>query len=125
MQEPEFITILEGPTPDFKPAPELWNLSVYEGPKPVDVAVCRLRTGNGEDIRDRCTDAWETGRPVQLDFPDEMRLRQQLDVVAMRLTEAHEGTELLLWLRQPLELVVADDDDLFDDEDDDDEVFGF
>lgn len=126
--EPEYITILEGPTPDFRPSPALWNLSVFEGPAPVDVAFCRLRTATGGDILGRCSDAWRDGRPVQLDFPDELRLRQQLNVAALRLVTADEGEELHLWLRTPFELVNADiDDDLedFEDDDDDSDFFGF
>lgn len=117
--EPEYITIVEGPTPAFHQAPELWNLSVFEGPEPVDVTSCRLRTLNGQDIQDRCIDAWVDGRPVQLDFPDELRMRQKLDVVAMRVESIDDGQVLRLWLRQPLEIVGVDDqddgDDTFDD----------
>ncbi|MCO5189541.1 MAG: hypothetical protein M9918_15265 [Anaerolineae bacterium] len=128
MMEPEYITILEGPTPDFRPSPELWNLSVFEGPQPIDIAFCRLRTATGADIRARCTDAWVDGRAVQLDFPDEMRLRQQLDVAAMRLISADDGEELHLWLRTPLEIVNADvdvDDGFDEDDDEDTDFFGF
>ena len=91
-EEPEYITILEGPTPDFQPTPSLWMHSVFEGPVGVAVAQCELRTMNGEDIRDRCRNAWREGRPVRLDFPDEMRLR-----------EVDEGTVLTLWVQWPLE----------------------
>ncbi len=112
MSEPEYITILEGPTPEFRLAPDLWNISIYEGPLPSDIAACELRTRNGEDIRQRCFNAWREGRRVQLDFPDEMRMRQYVDVVAMRLIEGEAGAVLRLWLHQPAqdEEGVADDD---------------
>lgn len=101
MSDPEFITILEGPTPEFKLAPDIWNISIYEGPVPSDITLCELRTFNGDDIRARSIAAWRDGRRVQLDFPDELRMRQHLDVVAMRLIEGDAGVVLRLWLHQP------------------------
>lgn len=115
-KEPELITIIEGPTPEFQPSPYLWFQSVYEGPEDADVLMCDLRTLNGEDILDRCMNAWREGRKVKLDYPDEMRLRQQIDVVAMRLHEIEEGPLLLLWVRQPEEEV---EEEGFDDTDED------
>ena len=38
--EPELITIVEGPTPDFMPNPQGWVQSIYEGPQETDVALC-------------------------------------------------------------------------------------
>lgn len=99
--EPELITIIEGPAPDFRPSPYLWMQSVLEGPEDAEVMMCELRTLNGEDIVDRCRDAWMDGRSVKLDYPDYMRLRHQIDVVAMRLQELEEGPSIVLWLRQP------------------------
>jgi hypothetical protein len=63
--------------------------------------MCELRTLNGEDIVERCRDAWDEGRPVRLDYPDYLRLRKQIDVVAMRFQELDEGPMIVLWLRQP------------------------
>ena len=101
--EPEYITILEGPTPNFEMASNLWFQSVYEGPDDAAIAQCELRTMNGEDILERCRGAWDEGRPVRLDFPDDLRMRQEVDVVAMRLREVEEGTVLMLWVRWPME----------------------
>lgn len=114
--EPELITIIEGPTPDFMPHPHGWVQSIYEGPEEIDIALCQLRTGNGQDIVDRCHRAWDEGRPVRLDYPDDLRLRQQLDVVALRLTHVDEGDLLLLWLSVPSDEIALDDED--DDSDD-------
>jgi len=84
------------------------------------MAVCQLRTGNGSDILARCQNAWREGRPVKLDFPDELRMRQQVDVAAVRLQELEEGEVLLVWVSLPL----IDDDDLEElDEDEDDDDF--
>ena len=119
--EPELITIIEGPTPEFRVTPQEWVQSVHEGPETHIVATCELRTGNGEDIVSRCQRAWKEMRPVKLDFPDEMRMRQQLDVLALRLQELDEGPMLMLWVALPPEF--GEDEIEFDDEDDDDLAF--
>lgn len=115
--EPELITIIEGPTPEFMPHPHGWAQSIYEGPEEIDVALCQLRTGNGSDIVERCHRAWQEGRPVRLDYPDDLRLRQQLDVVALRLTRVEEGELLLLWLSVP-----AAEGEMVDEGDEDDDL---
>jgi hypothetical protein len=112
--EPELITIIEGPTPEFQPTSQRWLQSIYEGPEDQTTAVCQLRTMNGEDIMERCQNAWNEGRHVQLDFPDQLRMRQQLDVVAMRLQEKEEGMMLVLWVALPIEIeeeALDEDDD--------------
>lgn len=119
--EPELISIIEGPTPEFQPTPQRWLQSIHEGPDDKAIAMCRLRTMNGEDIMARCYQAWDEGRAVKLDYPDEMRMRQQADVVAMRLTEVDEGKMLLLWVSLDYEVEIEEvDDDDMDDEDYDD-----
>lgn len=121
VSEPELISIIEGPSPEFQPTPQRWLQSIYEGPDDQAVAFCQLRTAKGPDILARCQNAWREHRPVKLDFPDEIRMRQQVDVVAMRLDEVDEGQVLLLWVALPYELVGVEDlsDDDFDDFDDD------
>ena len=119
--EPELITIIEGPTPEFRPTPQDWVQSVLEGPKDRLIAVCQLRTGNGEDIMERCRTAWKDGRPVRLDFPDEMRMRQQVDVVSIRLEELEGGPSLMLWVALPLDVVEEVEE--IDDSDEDDDFF--
>ncbi|MEZ4517004.1 MAG: hypothetical protein R3C44_09270 [Chloroflexota bacterium] len=116
--EPELITIIEGPTPEFMPNPQVWVQSVHEGPDEGDIALCQLRTGNGPDIVERCEQAWQEGRPVRLDYPDDLRMRQQVDVVALRLTEVDEGQMLYIWVNLPYDVDGEDDD--FEDEDDED-----
>jgi hypothetical protein len=115
-KEPELITIVEGPTPEFRPSPYLWFQSVYDGPEDADVLLCEMRTLNGESIVERCRTAWQEGRSVKLDFPDYMRMRKQLAVVAMRLQDLDEGPMLMLWVRQPFDEILEEDQD--DDEDD-------
>ncbi len=100
-KEPELITIVEGPTPEFYTTPQLWLRAIHEGPDARSIATCQLRTLKGEGIVERCLRAWQEKRPVRLDFPDEIRARQQLPVVAMRLQKLEEGPLLLLWVSMP------------------------
>jgi hypothetical protein len=116
--EPELIEIIEGPTPEFQPTVQNWLQSLYEGPEVMEVAMCQLRTASGEDIKERCERAWNDKRPVVLDFPDEWGLRQQLDVVAMRLSEVEEGELLTIWLAVPYMPEGEESDDEGDDYDD-------
>ncbi len=122
--EPELISIIEGPTPEFQPTPQRWLQSIHEGPRDKALAMCRLRTMSGEDIMERCQLAWKEGRPVKLDYPDEMRMRQQAGVVAMQLAEVEEGKMLVLWvsLDYEVEFEEIDEDDFGED---DDEGFNF
>jgi hypothetical protein len=82
--------------------------------------MCQLRTLNGEAILERCQRAWQERRPVRLDYPDELRMRQQADVVAMRLQQLEEGPVLLLWVSLPIEFEEDEDDEgaEFDEDDD-------
>ncbi len=91
---------------------------MYEGPEDAEISMCELRTLNGESIMERCRNAWKEGRPVRLDFPDYMRMRQQIDVVGMRLQELEAGPVLVLWVRQPLNAEDFEGEGL-DEEDDD------
>ena len=120
MIEPELIEIIEGPTPEFRSSAQVWLQSLHEGPEVSEVAMCQLRTMTGPDILQRCENAWEEGRPVRLDYPDEWGMRQQLDVVAMRLSDVDEGEMLTLWVSVPFELLADDEEEEFDEEDDDD-----
>ncbi len=122
--EPELITIIEGPTPEFHPSPQDWLQSIYEGPDDHDSAFCQLRTNNGHDIIARCHAAWDEGRPVQLEYPDELRMRQYADVIAMRLSEVEEGHLLQLWLSFPVDYTEEEEEDEAYDEDDDGFYYG-
>jgi hypothetical protein len=87
--------------------------------------MCQLRTATGQDIQDRCVAAWQEKRPVLLDFPDQWGMRQQLDVVALRLSEVEEGQVLTIWVAVPGMLLEEDDDggDSDDEPEDDDSFF--
>jgi hypothetical protein len=125
--EPELIEIIEGPPPDFQPTLQSWLQSLYEGPQVTEIAMCQLRTATGEDIKDRCELAWEEGRPVVLDFPDQWGMRQQLDVVALRLSEVEEGQLMTIWVAVSGIMIEFETEDDDEDEgfDDDDGAFPF
>ena len=99
--EPETITIIEGPPPEFMLAQDMWSLSMWEGPTPKGVGVCQMRTFNSQSLMDRCHRAWKEGRPVQLDFPQMDGLRQRVEVLAARPGRVEEGDLLYLWVAVP------------------------
>lgn len=115
IMEPEYITIVEGPTPEFRRTPEFALNSILEGPRDAMTVYCEMRTLNGRAIVDRCKDAWDEGRPVRLDYPDKMRLRKEIDVIALRLEEIEEGMVLQVWVNHPLKVVEEEDesDDIY------------
>jgi hypothetical protein len=98
-QEPEFITIVEGPEPEFQDHNDIWVLSVLEGADYIGLERCRLRTFNGNALVKRCQDAWSEGRPVILDFPNRLGLRRQVEIAAARAETVDEGDLLHLWVR--------------------------
>lgn len=108
--KPELIEIIEGPTPEFIPSPQVWLESLLESPQEREAALVQLRTMNGESIMERCQMAWRENRPVRLDFPDEIRARQQVDVIAMRLKKMEEGPLLMLWVSFPVEYDISEED---------------
>ncbi|MGH2536665.1 MAG: hypothetical protein ACRDHL_04650 [Candidatus Promineifilaceae bacterium] len=114
-REPEWITIVEGPTPEFRPSPYLWFQSLLEGPEDAEAAMCELRSLNGAAIQARCLQAWADGRAVRLDYPDDLRARQHRDVLALRLQELDEGPLLTLWVRQPAGELEEESDEGSDD----------
>lgn len=98
--EPELITIVEGPEPQFSALDDTWALSLLEGPRHVGLEHCLLRTFSGPAMIERCRDAWEQGRPVLLDFPNRLGLRRRLPVAAARYEAIPEGMVLHLWVRE-------------------------
>lgn len=94
----EFITIVEGPAPDFTSTSEEWPWSLQDGPSSSICAICKLRTLNGEAMIERCRTAWAEDRPVRLDYPDGEGGRQEAEVVAVRTETVEEGDILYLWV---------------------------
>lgn len=115
--EPELITIVEGPPPEFQLVRELWPFSLWEGRLPQAVGYVQMRTFSGPSMIERCTRAWDQSRPVMLDFPQMDGLRRRVEVLAARATTIAEGDVLILWVALPAEEVLAGNED-FDATDD-------
>jgi hypothetical protein len=99
-QSPAYITIVEGPPPEFKDVTNEWSLGVLEGTEESNIALCEMRTFNGPQLVQRCQDAWDNRRPARLDFPTgEGKERGELDILAVRWEAVDEGHKLFLWLK--------------------------
>ncbi len=114
--ESEVITIIEGPSPEFRAVADPWTFSVLEGVKPYVVAACQVRSFNGQKLMDRCERAWSTFRPIRLDFRQMDGLRRQVDIIGARLDKV-EGVDVLnLWVRRPLRALIGGREGLGDSE---------
>ncbi len=103
------ITIIEGPTPDFHIVADPWSFSVLEGQSAYMPAACQVRSFKGEELLARCHRAWDTNRPIRLDYRQIDGLRRQVDIIGARL-EKIEGVDVLnLWVRQLLGNPGSDD----------------
>jgi hypothetical protein len=107
--EPEMITIIEGPPPEFMLAQDAWSTSVWEGQLPRAVGVCQMRTFNAQGLMERCQRAWRDGRSVHLDFPQMDGLRQEVEVLAAKPGHMEEGDLIYLWVAVPREEALIDD----------------
>jgi hypothetical protein len=105
--DPELITIVEGPTPEFHIDAAPWALSVLEGHAGYLIAACQVRSLNGEKLMERCRKAWEGRRGIRLDFRQLDGLRRQVDIVSARLDKV-DGTDVLnLWVRQKMNSLIG------------------
>lgn len=122
LTEPELISIIEGPPPQFMPeSRESW-LGFPDISQPFDLARCDTRTFNGPKMTARCRNAWAEQRPVMLEYKDMDGLRQRVEICGIRFDELDEGTLLQIWVRLPAKMPVLS---LLDDEDDEEpEDFG-
>ena len=111
--EAAYITIVEGPPPEFVEVEMYWTDSLAEGPSQFVVAMCETRTLNGEALVERCRRAWEEGRPARLDFPRFGGERAEVDIVAARWEQTPEGQKLILWVKMQ-ELEDTQEDELED-----------
>jgi len=105
--KPAYITIVEGPPPEFQPTISEWPIGVMEGPVGKEVALAEMRTFDGPKLVKRCTDAWAEGRGARLDFPIGDGTRAELEIVATRWEALTEGHKLYLWVRldEDIELI--------------------
>ena len=129
MPEPEKITIIEGPPPTFELVGDTWLYGLTEGPVPSRVVFCRVRTGNGPALVERCYSAWRERQSILLEFRSQDGLTQESPIVAVRWLETPEGHELMLWVRlQEDEIEIEfgfDIDDIDDELDDQDDNLDF
>jgi hypothetical protein len=109
--EPEMISIIEGPPPEFMLAQDTWSTAVWEGQTPRAVGVCQMRTFNAQNLMDRCRRAWQTGRSVHLDFPQMDGLRQEVEVLAAKPGHVEEGDLIYLWVAVPHEAAIISEDE--------------
>jgi len=100
-----YITIVEGPPPDFSAVNKHWTASLAEGADWTLVATCQMRTLDGQSLVDRCQSAWQEGRPAYLDYPrpaEDVVLslgRAAAQIVAARWEKVADGQLLTLWVR--------------------------
>ena len=109
--EPEMITIIEGPPPEFMLAQDAWSTAVWEGQMPRAVGVCQMRTFSAQSLMDRCRRAWGEGRAVHLDFPQMDGLRQEVEVLAAKPGHLEEGDLIYLWVAVPREAAILEEDE--------------
>jgi hypothetical protein len=112
--EPEMITIIEGPTPDFHLTMDPWSLSVFEGHSAYLIAACQVRSFKGAELMARCQRAWSDHRPIRLDYRQMDGLRRQVEIIGARLEKIEDVDVLNLWVRQPVNRLIniAGDDSL-------------
>jgi hypothetical protein len=97
--EAAYITIVEGPPPEFSEVDSHWTASLAEGRTQATVATCETRTFNGQALVERCRCAWEAGRPARLKFPQDDGRRAEVEIVAARWQRVPEGQKLILWVK--------------------------
>lgn len=103
-EEAAYITIVEGPPPEFIATNKYWTASLGEGFWSI-VAKCEMRTLDGELLVGRCQSAWATGRAALLDYPQDPlnnpsgSSRATVEIVAARWENVVEGQKLVLWVK--------------------------
>ncbi len=112
--EPELITIIEGPPPDFKIVDDAWMYSLLDASRAYYISLCQVRSFNGHALLERCQRAWSNQRAIRLDFPTMSGMRRQLEIISARYEKLPEGDLLNLWVRHlpdEIEDIAPRDDD--------------
>jgi len=117
----EKITIIEGPTPDFREVNGLWIQGVSESPGQYDTYYTELRAFDGYSLVDRCTKAWQKNDTVVLEYRTETGLIDEITIIAAHSEETEDGDLIQLWVRQDREDVEFEIK--FDDGDDEEDFF--
>jgi hypothetical protein len=117
----EKITIIEGPTPEFREVSGLWIQGVVESPDQFETFFTELRAFDGPALVERCQDAWRNNELVVLEYRAESGLTQEITIIAAHFEESEEGDLLQLWVRHPREDVEFEIK--YDDGDDEEDYF--
>ncbi len=99
----EKITIIEGPTPEFREVNGLWVQGVSESPSQYDTYYTELRAFDGNALVDRCISTWHNNESIVLEYRTETGLTDEITIIAAHFEESPEGDLLQLWVRQPRE----------------------
>jgi len=117
----EKITIIEGPTPEFREVNGLWIQGVTESPQQFDTYFTELRAFDGAALVDRCREAWGKGEMISLEYRADSGLTDEIPIIAAHYDETDRGDILQLWVRE-----VREDMEFeikFDDSDDEEDLF--
>lgn len=117
----EKITIIEGPTPEFREVNGLWIQGVVESPGQFENFFTELRAFDGLSLLERCQNAWRNNQPVVLEYRAESGLNEEITIIAAHFEEADDGDLLQIWVRHPREDVEFEIK--FDDGDDEEDYF--
>lgn len=117
----EKITIIEGPTPEFREVNGLWIQGVVESPGQYDTYYTELRAFDGLSLLERCSSAWHRNESIVLEYRNEDGLTDEILIAAARFEDTDDGDMLQLWVRQPREDIEFEIK--FDDGDDEEEYF--
>ena len=99
MDEPEKITIIEGPPPVFEETGEAWPTSLGDSTRPFRAAITRVRTMNGPALVERCYRAWKNRESIFLEFKTIDGLKTHAPIQASRFIDSPDGHMLMLWVR--------------------------
>ena len=117
----EKITIIEGPTPEFREVNGLWIDGVTESPGQFDTYYTELRAFDGVSLVDRCRATWEKNESIVLEYRTETGLVDEITIIAAHFEDTEDGDLLQLWVRQPREDIEFELK--FDDGDDEEDFF--
>jgi hypothetical protein len=115
----EKITIIEGPTPEFREVNGLWIQGVADSPEQYDTYFTELRAFDGLSLVDRCSNAWKKNESIVLEYRTESGLIDEITIIAAHFEETDDGDVIQLWVRQPREEVEFELK--FDDSDDEED----
>jgi hypothetical protein len=114
----EKITVIEGPTPEFREVNGLWIQGVVDSPGQYDTYYTELRAFDGLTLVERCSSAWANNDTIVLEYRTEAGLTDEITIIAAHSEETDQGDMVQLWVRQPRDEVEFEIK--FDDNDEED-----